>query len=345
MWNKLSMKEKAALIKVAVSNGLTDLDLIKNKYNEFAKGGNLNYSNKHNKFEDGGNTSIIDDAKRKLYRHIYPSGYDKAVPRIAGALLGIDDVLHTDQKEYLATGNNADNQAKYRDDIFATYLGIPENERRSFDGRISLLKSPYAPTINKLGVKGNTYYTFPKENIPWESIISESEGYGMLHIDSNNNSTHLQGRLPLTIGENHTRGNSLYDALGEYTVGKGFDKKGQYVSFYDLWDLAPFGSGDSESKRFTNANKKDQSIIGNPVQLYDRMYLDDFYNIPDNYRGAYYLPEIEITPHQTKVGGVLLNSFALGGPLLNQNNPIESFNGGRRLPVVRYDKGGYLSVL
>lgn len=36
---------------------------------------------------------------------------------------------------------------------------------------------------------------------------------------------------------------------------------------------------------------------------------------------------------------------ALGGPLLNQNNPIESFNGGKRLPVVRYDKGGYLSVL
>lgn len=40
MWNKLSMKEKAALIKVAVSNGLTDLDLIKNKYNEYAEGGN-----------------------------------------------------------------------------------------------------------------------------------------------------------------------------------------------------------------------------------------------------------------------------------------------------------------
>jgi hypothetical protein len=129
------------------------------------------------------------------------------------------------------------------------------------------------------------------------------------------------------------------------TVGKGFDKKGQYVSFYDLWDLAPFGFGDSESKRETNANKKDQSIIGNPVQLYDRMYLDDFYNIPEDYRGAYYLPEIEITPYNTKVGGINLNPYALGGPLLNQNNPIESFNGGRRLPVVRYNKGGYLSVL
>lgn len=39
------------------------------------------------------------------------------------------------------------------------------------------------------------------------------------------------------------------------------------------------------------------------------------------------------------------NEFALGGPLLNQNNPIESFNGGRRLPAVRYNKGGYLSIL
>lgn len=44
MWNKLSMKEKAALIKVAVSNGLTDLDLIKNKYNEFAEGGSTKSS-------------------------------------------------------------------------------------------------------------------------------------------------------------------------------------------------------------------------------------------------------------------------------------------------------------
>lgn len=44
MWNKLSMKEKAALIKVAVSNGLTDLDLIKNKYNEYAEGGNTKSS-------------------------------------------------------------------------------------------------------------------------------------------------------------------------------------------------------------------------------------------------------------------------------------------------------------
>lgn len=54
MWNKLSMKEKAALIKVAVSNGLTDLDLIKNKYNEYALGGPLlNQNNPIESFNGG----------------------------------------------------------------------------------------------------------------------------------------------------------------------------------------------------------------------------------------------------------------------------------------------------
>jgi hypothetical protein len=38
-WNNLSMQEKAAMIRVAVKNGLTDLKTIREKYNEFAGGG------------------------------------------------------------------------------------------------------------------------------------------------------------------------------------------------------------------------------------------------------------------------------------------------------------------
>lgn len=39
MWDKLSMKEKAAMIKVAVNNGILNLDEIKNTYNRFDEGG------------------------------------------------------------------------------------------------------------------------------------------------------------------------------------------------------------------------------------------------------------------------------------------------------------------
>ena len=40
-WNDLSIKEKADMIKVGVKNGLTNMSDIRQKYNEFANGGNL----------------------------------------------------------------------------------------------------------------------------------------------------------------------------------------------------------------------------------------------------------------------------------------------------------------
>lgn len=40
-WSSLSMKEKNEYIKVAVNNGITDLDSIRSKYNSFAEGGNI----------------------------------------------------------------------------------------------------------------------------------------------------------------------------------------------------------------------------------------------------------------------------------------------------------------
>ena len=39
-WNALSMKEKAAMMKVAVQNGIYNLDDIRQAYNEYAEGGN-----------------------------------------------------------------------------------------------------------------------------------------------------------------------------------------------------------------------------------------------------------------------------------------------------------------
>ena len=47
-WDNLSMSEKSEMMKVAVRNGITNLDEIKRKYNEFAEGGNL--------YARGGNT-------------------------------------------------------------------------------------------------------------------------------------------------------------------------------------------------------------------------------------------------------------------------------------------------
>ena len=41
-WNNLSMKDRASYIRMGVESGITDLGTIREFYNKFAEGGNLN---------------------------------------------------------------------------------------------------------------------------------------------------------------------------------------------------------------------------------------------------------------------------------------------------------------
>ena len=45
MWKDLNMKERAAFIKVAVDNGILNINDIIGHYNKFAKGGKINKVN------------------------------------------------------------------------------------------------------------------------------------------------------------------------------------------------------------------------------------------------------------------------------------------------------------
>ena len=42
MWNKLSMKDRANYIRLAVKNNIKNLDTIRNIYNQYATGGYKN---------------------------------------------------------------------------------------------------------------------------------------------------------------------------------------------------------------------------------------------------------------------------------------------------------------
>ena len=44
--------------------------------------------------------------------------------------------------------------------------------------------------------------------------------------------------------------------MGNYTLSEGQDEKGNYISYYDRWDLDIPGA----------------SIIGKPFEIYDRIY-------------------------------------------------------------------------
>lgn len=52
-------------------------------------------------------------------------------------------------------------------------------------------------------------------------------------------------------------------ALGNFTVGRGHDERGDYLSYYDLWDL-------NGLTKITRA--VDKRSLGKPYELYDRIY-------------------------------------------------------------------------
>lgn len=56
--------------------------------------------------------------------------------------------------------------------------------------------------------------------------------------------------------------------LGDYTVTKGKDNRGNYISYYDVWDINPFGQG---------KNSPDLSMgVGKSFEIYDRIYYKDY---------------------------------------------------------------------
>lgn len=178
-------------------------------------------------------------------------------------------------------------------------------------------KSVYIPTKNS---EGHTYYKIQN--------LKPEEKEELIHDG-----------LKLQRGQS-----ALSEALGGYfsthTVSRGVDNKGEYVSYYDLWDVNPFAGqykgalgiapsipwyeaeiiskyplkigfnkrwlhfSEPELKKLQNPNLDLSFGIGNPTHYYDRIYLDDFYNVPKHYRGTTYIPEITVTSSK-KTGGKL----------------------------------------
>lgn len=48
--------------------------------------------------------------------------------------------------------------------------------------------------------------------------------------------------------------------MGEFKLSFGKDEKGEFISYYDIWNLNPTGKGDI-------------SFFGKPMEIYGRVYV------------------------------------------------------------------------
>lgn len=202
-----------------------------------------------------------DTIRHRLYNNLIPRGYYNALQRVHDAV--VENKQETGKDSFLEP----------RDDIFAEYLQIPKTERNLRPSSYRLYTSAYKPkNAEKDNYFGLNLHSNDRDKL-YEAIYHRKVGL-------------FNKNKPLKVGENAVA-HYLLEPLGNHTIGRGKDEKGEYMSYYDLWDVAPF------------TNKGDESQgIGKPVPIYDRIYLDDYFDLPQE--GATYLPEILVQANKSK---------------------------------------------
>jgi len=67
------------------------------------------------------------------------------------------------------------------------------------------------------------------------------------------------------------------EVLGNFTLNKGVDEKGHYISYYDKWDVNPLSAGADRKTSMISRGLDDaiQSAVGiTPAEVYGRVYYD-----------------------------------------------------------------------
>ena len=70
--------------------------------------------------------------------------------------------------------------------------------------------------------------------------------------------------------------------ISDATMSEGFDDKGQYISLYDVWDY-------NTNVIRTPGDNVGKHVGGKPFEIYQRYYLDDWFDVPEEERGYPYI--------------------------------------------------------
>ena len=138
-------------------------------------------------------------------------------------------------------------------DAVNLYSGYPQKY-----GTFSVSK--YKPTVSKN--KDDIYYSITNKHL-LDNLLDALE-YDQSWNDKTNNYEYSNARFNNDVLKTKRlpKGTTKfvsYDGsgvMGNYTTSLGKDDKGEYISYYDKWDLDPID-------------------FGKPMEIYDRVYLKD----------------------------------------------------------------------
>lgn len=273
-WSALSLKDRADLMNMYITNGISGLKEMKEHYNNFSGEEDTKTTTKP-LFDP---QKIVDNIPAREW--VTVEG-DTVIPGVIGPTTALLNYFinnkrgkKAEEKINSIIEQSDNNNSQYEDalhyrnhaEALKKYLGLP------YDKTV-IEESQYKPTK----AKNNTskYYKF-----------------------NTHNSEHLSSIVEDMLFHNRNEKHYIDPTLHEVTANRGIDNKGDYISIYDVWNYNPAVMGGS--KVFDTII--DKVTGGKPFEIYDRVYLDDYYDIPENFRGNPFIAPAVLTDTNAYMG-------------------------------------------
>ena len=154
-----------------------------------------------------------------------------------------------------------DKNLQKRRDAIRMYAGIPQ-EHNTFS------ISQYADPKVESTTPGQKYYSI--NMTPEERIQYVNRFYNHLYKDPIDGTTSVD-TTNYPLNKEIPLADDAFSIMGKYRSIKNKDDKGEYIDYYDKWDLDPVKLEDKFGTGVSNAAQ-----AGNPMHIYDRIYVKDY---------------------------------------------------------------------
>lgn len=204
------------------------------------------------------------------------SGAASWLPQVGNGLSAVEHYLNNDDnyvenRVRASEGTDSEYFVKANEDAKRLYLGYPTK----YD---TVWPAEYLPTIGTPD-PDNTYTFMDLMTDNYDSEVEPRWAMWRAGMYTDDVLSKVGN------GENKVQMHN-FPILNGAALSEGHDDTGHYLSLWDKWDFNTnvFGTDGDNIRRI---------VGGKPFEIYDRVYLDDYYGIPEDARGnAYLVPAV-----------------------------------------------------
>ena len=245
----------------------------------------------------------VNFAKDRLRKNLVPYGYTNPAGRVYDAIVKDKSTPFVSEDKRTVLGLK--DVSPERRDAFKLYMNNPQ-ENNTFG------ISNYTPSLKDKNSNNGPYYKI--NNLYGDP--TKDDWFVNFFYNSNKNRV-TDAALPNLIKtpfDNLTKKpptlmNFQNDIMGHYKTSIGSDERGNYMSYYDKWDLNP--------KEVKNpiTGKEIPTDIGKPFEIYDRVYFKDY---GDGEEKRMYYTDKELKSFNTDKNTKNFDTIALQKELYNR---------------------------